>query len=496
MVFLLSVASVFGGYRVAPDEPLLAQTIAPPSFDGKSMEFNLPAAFDEVCVGGGGRYLILHLSSLKKLAVFDLSKGDIAGYVPAEDERIVYTAGVDTLVLVKTSSRTVEKYDLATQKRLATRKHSGDQPIGLVAMGSTSRGPVLVVLERQEIPTGIRPAMAELLDLETLDKLDVKMPQGHQFGFQAPNVVYASANGRVFGCHRRGAPQFFTLEFHGNELKLHASHTGSMFVQPDDTGERVYTTKGVYTSELRLLQQPRANRLRVLPATSGPFCMRVRQPVSGKGSLVEICLTVESEPLIQMGDVEVPESVNHPGVPYVGIAKRIFFVPEAQLLVTLPNSNDTVVLRRLVLEEELKASGKHYLATVSQPTMARLGQSFEYKIEVLSSAGGVTFHLDDGPEGMTLSEDGWSVGRRKPARSGAQPVSWLGSRIKRASQSLIRLACVSNAAQTRPVWQGLWPATPQLAQKSRPIFKRSSGKSPRCLSVRAEDPCCSCRASD
>ena len=91
-------------------------------------------------------------------------------------------------------------------------------------------------------------------------------------------------------------------------------------------------------------------------------------------------------------------------------------IPAAKVLATLPFTSDRVVLHSLDLDEELKTiEGDYLFVASSPPCVATVGQALKYQLDVRSSKGNVTFNLDAGPDGMTLSKTGlmrWSV--RKP----------------------------------------------------------------------------------
>jgi hypothetical protein len=98
---------------------------------------------------------------------------------------------------------------------------------------------------------------------------------------------------------------------------------------------------------------------------------------------------------------------------------RFHYLPSAKVLISLPETNDRVVLRPLDLDGELKRSGEKYLFVASVPPARVEADSwFAYRLDVRSSAGGVRFHLESGPDGMKLSEDGVLTWRTPPHSEG------------------------------------------------------------------------------
>jgi hypothetical protein len=97
--------------------------------------------------------------------------------------------------------------------------------------------------------------------------------------------------------------------------------------------------------------------------------------------------------------------------------RRFHWVPSAELLVTVPWSNDRLFLRRLGMPGALAAVGGDFLY-VTSANLLRVpsGKKLSHAVEVRSRKGGVKFTLADGPAGLTLKPDGlieWNVPNRR-----------------------------------------------------------------------------------
>jgi hypothetical protein len=93
--------------------------------------------------------------------------------------------------------------------------------------------------------------------------------------------------------------------------------------------------------------------------------------------------------------------------------KRYHFVPAANLLITIPESDDQLVLRRVDVLELLHKTGIDYLFVTSTPNPTAVrGETYTYQIESRSNRGDLKYMLSSGPEGMTISPSGtltWEV---------------------------------------------------------------------------------------
>jgi hypothetical protein len=87
--------------------------------------------------------------------------------------------------------------------------------------------------------------------------------------------------------------------------------------------------------------------------------------------------------------------------------KRFHLIPPAGLLITIPATNDRLVLRRLDLAEALDRAGGDYLVVVSPTTLtASPGQRLEHQIVARARRGGITCTLSHGPAGLSVTPDG------------------------------------------------------------------------------------------
>jgi hypothetical protein len=111
------------------------------------------------------------------------------------------------------------------------------------------------------------------------------------------------------------------------------------------------------------------------------------------------------------------------------------------------------VLRPLNLVEALKQSGEDFLVVLSRPETREAAEgTFTYPMEVHSRAGGLSYRIEAGPEGMTVSETGvvrWKAPER-PDRKPVRVVVTIGSASGKEYQHAFDVTVVeSSAALTR-----------------------------------------------
>jgi hypothetical protein len=388
-----------------------------PRLDQDKVVKMLPAAADDVVVGGAGRYVILRLPTLRKLAVFDVSTANVAGFVPVAAGDAKVAAGLDKLVVAAADGK-LERWDLKTLRKEADAPLPGGGTVTALSMGSASEGPVLVFTK-----TGAGPGSATFLDLMTLGPAPYRLAPG---GRIPPDAVFvrASADGSAFGMRQGvgGEPHQVALALlQGKQAVVRtAGDLASSVLVPGPDGRRVYTGTAVYDDQLKLLlpkPPPQSFAKPFVPAAEGPYYMRLDFKEWDKvGGSLTFFAAGHDRPLVQLDDVE---GATNEQVAYGKLRdtlshdQRVHFILDAKVVVGIPPGNDRLVLRRFDMDEELAKSREDYLFVASQaPTAATRGAAFRFQLAVKSRKGGLKYRLDSGPQGMKVSPAGlvtWDV---------------------------------------------------------------------------------------
>ena len=403
-----------------PGAPVLPAVTAP-VLGGDKTVVPLPAPFDEVAVGGGGRYLILNLPSLRKLAVFDVSAGKIVKFLAVE-EPVWFAAGAQKLVVVPDQLALIQRYDLQTFERDLTVVRPLEGEIRNIALGDASNGPLMLISF-----AGFAKSNTSFYDLGTLQKLDIESDTRRDWGSswkEEEFQVRASADGQTFAGWMPGlSPSGLrVLRIRGDKAEFTYEHESVGYVLPGADGTLFYTGEGFYTSDLKPIQ--RDDKTAVVPAQGGSYYLGLNlvDRWSDKGSRVmgNIYTLADKRllaPLPNLDELAAPDRFSRLGAASardrLTIEKRLHFYPAANLLVTLPYTNDQIVLRRFNVTEVLDKAGVDYLLINSSPPLtARRGQLYSYQLEVKSKRGGVVYSVESGPPGLAVSASGllqWKV---------------------------------------------------------------------------------------
>jgi hypothetical protein len=364
-------------------------------------EVKLPGEITDVAVGGGGRFLILHLQKLGQLAIFDTKAAKVVKYLSVDSDNICFTASAEKLIVVAVAQNTISRYSLKTFEKETTTPMPIKGPIKAIIMGANSHGPMLVLAATGAGLYVINPTTLAILGTNVKAVL-AGFPQ-----------IRASADGKVFGMWRPQVSlsglRILIVEGSNVQESYLPRNVGTVVPGPD--GRVIFTTNGLYTvktdkPELIGTPQPYSKPILRMPATQGNYYLDIDE----KG-MIAVCVVGEPDPIatfpkiddLRAGDGSLYPRGDEPFTP----DKRFHLIPDAHLIIAIPKTNDRLILQQVNLLKSVKdAKGDYLLVTSSPITSATKNSSYVYQIQVESKRGGAKFSLESGPKGMTISPSG------------------------------------------------------------------------------------------
>jgi hypothetical protein len=320
--------------------------IKPPVGDRERKVVTLPATVNDVAVGGRGRFLLLHLSRLRKLAVFDVNQTRVVKEIALDADKIVLTAGRTKFVVVDPNTYTVQRWSLKTFTLEASGTLKMKVPPVAVAMGSSSDGPLVI--------SGVDyPNLGETVffDLQKMQRIEMAF-NPHNFFETSPRVfLRASSDGKVFACQAHESAAVQTCIWNEGKVQKYQGGGGS-FPVPAPDGGTICTSQGRFTPEMRPLDGPKSY---FLPSHQGPYYLSLpdvgRSPEQRKGTIT-VHAAGDGKMLVALTAVAEVKGLNPQDRGLPPIDKRIHFLPNARLLLTIPDTCDRLVLYRLDVEAE------------------------------------------------------------------------------------------------------------------------------------------------
>jgi hypothetical protein len=119
------------------------------------------------------------------------------------------------------------------------------------------------------------------------------------------------------------------------------------------------------------------------------------------------------DPLRTWPEFELPVALAAAATDPLGLDRRLLLIPAAELLVTIPSSNDRVVLHHLDRGVLTAWSSPGAVTVTSHPPPAvRRGEALAYRITTRPSGVSMAYSVADGPPGLRVLPDGlvtWQV---------------------------------------------------------------------------------------
>jgi hypothetical protein len=373
---------------------------------------NLPGPIEDVVAGGNGRYLILWLKNVQKLAIFDALAQRVIRYLPVPAEDVKFAADADKLIVVLNDQSIMQRWNLQSGERELTVPAPEGGPVHSMVMGYASRGPLMIV-----------NGAITLLDPATFKKIDANMQFAVSFHWNSdlhnPLLLRASGDGTTFGAwHGSGSPNVIeALRVDGQATSYQAATSDLGYFTPNFDGSLFFGPQVFAASGLRVIAPDRFKGSFTVPVYGGHYFVALRGTDNfrfSQGGKLTAALYQEDGLRLILTLTDLDEMTFDRGQRSgLTFDKRLHIFPDAQLMVTIPDSKDKLILRRFNLIDELDKVGIDYLFVTSRPTpSARRGQVYTYQITAEAKRGMAQYVLDSGPPGMTLSKTGkleWPV---------------------------------------------------------------------------------------
>lgn len=407
--------------------------ITPPVLAEKK-DYKLPDTIARAIPAGGGRYLLLHIPSQRKVGVFDVNTAKIERFIDIAEDKPLLAAGMNKMLVYLPAAKILQRYDIEKGEREAS-KVINVPNVKALATGSASAGPLVVAASEG----------GRLFDVESLAEIDLPqdeappdpfggppgiMPGPKRLPFQSEKV-WASANGKMFV--GQGGFDGSAVLFEGNQLKIIRAHGESwMYSQPSADAKYVFrgglgalTTDGQKTNDV-VHSVPGGNAFVgyfFLPAADGPFYFHIHFANGARGYEARFQKDPERGVTVYMYGLDSPiarvidlkdmpdfRALVNDGLP---TNEMLHLIPRAKMLVTVNPARDKLTITPLDLDQAMDEAGIDFLLVTSSPPGTFCpGHEFKYPIRVRSKAGRPKYTLESGPKGMEVAANGtvtWKV---------------------------------------------------------------------------------------
>ena len=398
----------------APEAPRFAPYV------GERKTIELPDQIADAVVGRAGRLLLLHLKKTRKIAVYDVNEAKIVKWLSIAAGNGLVVAGMDKMIVVAPNENLVERWSLDTFEKETTRQLGLGGIVKAVALGSASKGPLLV--HWAESTDELARCQYAFFSIDQFERLKVEPFTPNNTSYRDFVHIRASGTGDLFGlwCTSHSPQGMETLTLLGNKVRLKYQHNSVGHIVPTMDGRAILTgIAGLCSPELNQQQGSRNGRtLPTIPSTHARFYISVpaepgaqinlgQDPFAGNmGGVYSLGLESRLADLPPL-DLGRPTENHSWSADDFTVDKRVLFVPQANQIVSIPFTNDKLIVQRFNLREALDKKDVDYLYVTSvAPRTIRKGETYRYAIEVASRGAGLEYELNSGPPGMSVNKAG------------------------------------------------------------------------------------------
>ena len=390
----------------------------------------LPGTITDVVQARGGEFLLITLGTDKKLVVIDLVSASIAKILPLSSDDVVVAGTMDHIVVMDRTRNIFERYTINGFKREAATKPQFSGVVKSITAGSASQGPILV--HRSVGTDALAQASFVAMDLKSFKELPIATKNSGQFSsFRDFVHVRASSNGRVFGMWATShSPQGIqSVVLTEKQMLVKYEHDSAGHVVPSADGTHLLTgARGVFTAGLKSLAKnaSRSSHVPCAPTSHPRFYITIPASPGAqinmgsdayKGVRAGVHELGSEAALLDLPDLLLNASKATDDGSWakndLSLDKRVFLNLSLSRLVSVPFTNDSIVLQEFNFNKELKKSGLDYFFVSSTPVRTFAPEkTYSYQVAVESNKNKLKFELASGPEKMEITSKGkvtWKV---------------------------------------------------------------------------------------
>ncbi len=370
----------------APRRGMPLRGDVPEEENGAVQVESFDATITRVVLGGGGRYLILHLGADDQAVVYDLRERKKVLTLSAPEEDVI-VANQNTLFVLSRTERRFESWSLATMSRGRKGKLPIDGPVIAAAAGMASKGQILVAWAAQIGGSArvfyslINPGSKKSTVLNPTPTRNRRV-KSYQLPIRVNNAGHGiemlmSSDGKTIALSRtRVSPtgaEIIRLR-KDDRASLIYDHETYGHVMPTADGRWVCTGKGVFSADLVRSH----SETPAVASTHPKFFMAVAKE---RGSF-DICETATGKavrtlpPLRELGD-----DLRALKQSRLAFYERFLLIPQYNCMVSIPLGDDRIAIRDVDLGVAAEADQDDGLRNITgEPYRTWKDRSGKYEV--------------------------------------------------------------------------------------------------------------------
>jgi hypothetical protein len=396
-------------------------------YSGTEKVIQLPNTMKDLCRAASGRFLLVSMGNLPSLAIIDLDQAQIVKILPLPSQEALVAGTNEHFFVWDPIKNNLNRYSLQSLEIEASAPVPFEgKPLSICA-GEASDGPlaIIVLIQKDNLnfndwvfvdPIKLKSIPYEINGESRTDKIKTINQGG-----SGPSLR-ASADGRVFGAWGFGGSPTGVLvaSFADRFLTPRYEHNSMGHVVPTSDGMHLLTESGGVLNRSLSGIEPLTGQQAVLFPSSHPIIYlsllgrrpgEDQTPIINTKGIVRMVGAEASLASLPPTGLEPPDASGRYSGP--NLDKRLYLDVEAGILVSIPFSDDKILVQPFDLHAELKKTATDYLvATAPKKTMFEPGAIYKNKIQVETNRPNIGYRLLSGPKGMEVTSTGdliWKV---------------------------------------------------------------------------------------
>lgn len=424
---------------------LTGDILTPPPFDvspilalspthnlSEKTEIKLGEAITDIAVGGHGRFLAMYLGESNEIRVFDMASLSMRDTtVKLENGPMMISAGSERIVAVDPLKGEIHSIPFQTMKVEKSVKLPWQGTPFDIELGRSSDS-LAVISYKANVVSAPHHRTPYFFHVGNMKGKDVRFDIGS--GTVQEYRGRPDASGNVF-CFTGRYGSNYSAAFSGESFRIIETNgiVGREWSIPSLGGDYLVNcysgTKTLAGHFLSPKVFPNSEIERYfLPSGHPSFYVQIetttdsRHPEFAKMPRLSLIPNGESIPIAHLDDPieEIKFALRKgPGSRATEWTsfdftwfRRIHVMPQLNVVITIPESNDRLILRPFDFDSAIKKEGENFLFVSSTPKHYGVAlQKYYYPIEVRTNSDSVKFAVLSGPVGLTVSGDGgvsWS----------------------------------------------------------------------------------------
>lgn len=355
-------------------------------------------------VAGGGKWVVLRMQASSDLAIYDTGEMKIVRTLRLGDSEFRFSAGGNVVLAYYPGTNLLESWDIESGNKLKSRLNPKGVQITNITMGCSNDKKALIRYATSTEALGHVGLF--FLNVDTLQEFAFENKELSPHNRNYRNIVHQRADSQMqtisewATSHSPSGLGLFRLS--GDAWTFRYEHDTVGYIAVGDDGHLYTGNGGVYNQELTRIHSLKG--VWPIPGIGGALFLGL----SSDGQM-QVYQAGAATPIVSVG--RFPGSLEAMGDlarhrNSLSLDRHVVFAPERAYLLLVPPEHDRIVQRDFDLEKTVQDAGVEYLVFMSKPDRdITPGQTWQYKLQAISSASGITFMLESAPPEMVLGAD-------------------------------------------------------------------------------------------